>query len=102
MAMKISNTPHNPSIRSGHGGEVKQSKVSAGEGHPSDVAKSLEDRVSLTETASSLSTLIDTLAPIPVVDKARVDELKAALADGSFQVDATRVAEKLIRLEEDL
>jgi negative regulator of flagellin synthesis FlgM len=102
MAMKIHDTPHNPSIRTGHGGDVREQKVDASEGHQPSGRANLGDTVSLTETASSLSTLIETLAQVPVVDRARVDELKAALSDGTFQIDANRIAEKLIRLEKDL
>jgi negative regulator of flagellin synthesis FlgM len=101
MAMKIE-TPHNPSIPTGHGGEVREQKVDASEGRQPSGRSNLGDTVSITEAAASLSTLIETLAQVPVVDKARVDEVKAALAEGTFQIDTGRIAQRLLRLEKVL
>lgn len=36
------------------------------------------------------------IAATPVVDQARVDEIKQAISDGRFQVDANKVADGLI------
>lgn len=36
------------------------------------------------------------MANVPVVDSARVDEIKQAIADGRFKVNADRVADSLI------
>lgn len=102
MAMKIHNTPQNSPIRTAHGGDVREKKVSGGESREPSERANVGDTVSLTETASSLSTLIEALAQVPVVDSARVEALKAALADGTFQVDAERIAGKLLRMEKDL
>ena len=36
------------------------------------------------------------IAATPVVDEARVNEIKQAISDGRFQVDANKVADGLI------
>ena len=63
---------------------------------------STSDTVSLTNAAAQISNLENTLAELPVVDTQRVDAIKQALADGSYQIDAERVADKLLSLENSL
>lgn len=66
-------------------------------GRPSTV-----DTVSLTNTAAQLRSLENSLAELPVVDTQRVESIKQAIADGSYQINAQRVADKLINLEQGL
>ena len=61
-----------------------------------------EDTLNLTDQARQLQDLERTLASLPVVDEARVAELKEAVASGRYEVDADRVAEKLRLLERRL
>jgi negative regulator of flagellin synthesis FlgM len=58
--------------------------------------------VSLTDTASRLRGLENTLARLPVIDSQRVEEVARSLADGSFTFDADRVAGKLLQFESEL
>jgi len=60
------------------------------------------DKVSLTETATQLQSLQQTLADAPVVNNERVEALRAAVADGSYQVDAAELAQNMINFESQL
>ena len=60
------------------------------------------DQLSLTDTARQLQALQDQVKDMPTVDSQRVDAIKAAIADGSYQVDANRIAEKMISMERSL
>ena len=58
--------------------------------------------VQLSSLATHLNQAEQALANTPVVDAARVAELTQAIRDGSFTVDASKVADKLIKTAADL
>lgn len=64
-----------------------------GQGAPS--ASTLD----LTGQARQLKALEKELASTPEFDAGRVNQLRQALGDGSYQVDAQRIADKLLSLE---
>jgi negative regulator of flagellin synthesis FlgM len=53
----------------------------------------------LSSEAQQLQKISDSLRDQPVVNSARVAELKQAVADGSYKVDSNRVASKLLNFE---
>lgn len=53
-------------------------------------------KVDISGLSSRLRELEATIANVPVVDSARVDEIKQAISDGRFKVNADRVADSLI------
>ena len=57
------------------------------------------DTVQLTSGAKLLERLEKSLAGLPDVDSARVAEVKAAIENGSYQIDADAIADAMIRFE---
>lgn len=57
------------------------------------------DKVSLSDTLSQLE---QALAEVPVVDTAKVESIKQAIEDGSYQIDSQELARKMIDFEGDL
>ena len=60
------------------------------------------DTVSFTDSAALLANVEKTLQDTPVVDTQRVEDIRQAIANGSFEIDTARVAEKLIGFESRL
>lgn len=60
------------------------------------------DQLSLTSSAQLLKELSDVVAATPEVDMSRVEAIKQAIADGSYNVDAGRIADQLLKLEDQL
>ena len=60
---------------------------------------STTDTVTLTDTAAQLHKLEAAISNLPIVDAARVEDVKQALSNGKFQIQPQRVAEKLLSFE---
>ena len=60
------------------------------------------DTVSLTDAAAQLPALKQTVADSSGVDAGRVESLRAAIADGSYSVDAAELANNMINFEQEL
>lgn len=54
------------------------------------------DKVELSSLSARMQEVEAALANVPVVDAGRVAEIKQAIAEGRFQVDASKVADGLI------
>lgn len=59
-------------------------------------------RVSLGSTATQLQSMESSMANTPVVDAAKVAEIKQAISDGRFKVDSGLVADRLIATVREL
>jgi negative regulator of flagellin synthesis FlgM len=60
------------------------------------------DTVTLTDSARSLQKIEEALAKAPVVDAAKVAAVKQAINSGTYQLDAGRIADKLLQFERGL
>ena len=54
------------------------------------------ERVELSSLYARLQQMEETIANTPVVDSAKVDEIKLAMSEGRFKVDSEKVADGLI------
>ena len=60
------------------------------------------DTVKLTNEAIQLQSIQKTLEQTPVVNSEKVEALRVAIADGSYTVDATELAQNIIDFETQL
>jgi negative regulator of flagellin synthesis FlgM len=60
------------------------------------------DHVTLTDSARSLQKIEERVAKTPVVNAEKVAAVKQAISSGNYQVDAGRVADKILKFERGL
>ena len=70
--------------------------------NPSGSANDGSDVLSLTNTAETLSALKKEVGDAPPVDRQKVEAIKQALAAGEYQMDADRIAQKFLEIEQAL
>lgn len=65
-------------------------------------SRAVSDDVKFSATVQQLSSLRDELASLKDIDMAKVDEIRQAISDGSYEIDANKIAESLLSLESEL
>jgi negative regulator of flagellin synthesis FlgM len=76
---------------------------SQGEGSAATASASQTgDHVTLTDSARSLQKIEQAVAQAPVVNTAKVAAVKQAVNSGTYQIDAGRVADKILQFESGL
>jgi len=65
-----------------------------------DAATSATDNVSLSSASQSLAKIEAKIDTIPDVDSAKVAEVKAAIASGSYRIDSDAIAGKIQEQEQ--
>ncbi len=60
------------------------------------------DTVTFTNTVAEMLKLEESLANIPDVDSARVAAIQASIAEGSYEIDAEKIVDNLLKIEKDL
>ena len=67
-----------------------------------NVGKTAQDSVSLTDMSQRIKAMEEQLARLPIIDTQKVEQVKIAINNGSYQFNSDRIAEKLIKFERDL
>ncbi len=62
----------------------------------------VSDAVEFSAAAQQLSSLKDELAALDAVDMRKVNEIRDAISNGSYTIDAQKIAESLLALEREL
>lgn len=94
-------------IRSGHSltttnrSSVKseQTKTNSPESSGASTAK---DAVSLSDQGKAIGQMSSQLASTPAFDGSKVQAIKEAISNGSYVVDADKLADNMIRFEDEL
>jgi negative regulator of flagellin synthesis FlgM len=96
--MKIENMlkPVGPAAVNDSGGKGKAN------GHGAKSVEGASEKVNLSPMSNQVKQAEASLKDVPVVDKARVEEIKQAIAEGKFKVNAEVVADRLIDTVKEL
>lgn len=90
-----SQTEYNPTRNVGERKESAETSPSVTTTGPNTES----DKVSLSDTLSQVE---KSLADVPTVNQAKVDSIKAAIDNGTYQVDSQQLARKMIDFEGNL
>jgi negative regulator of flagellin synthesis FlgM len=103
MSNKISGLSSDPAaIAAGRPATPVRDAVSGGASASNAAANATGGDVHITDSASALATLEQTLRSLPAVDEARVSQFSTAIAQGTYTVQPQQVADQLLQLEHSL
>ena len=94
--MKIDNTPKALGGLSSTDSRVRSAPASA------SAAPVAGEKVQLSSLSATLKRADAAIESAPVVNRARVDEIRQAISEGRFKVDAHRIADGLIESVRDM
>lgn len=83
----------------GKGADQQRSSQVAEKGDNSTPNQAVSDTVKLSDAAQALQEAGKRLDSAPDVDAERIASIKAAIADGSYQVDSGRIADKMLQFD---
>ena len=96
----ITNINSNRSHLSSNQASSVKSRNEANQSSDNDTSSSSEDRVTLTNTASRLQDIEQQLSSASSIDNARVAEVQSAISSGDYNVNADRIADKMLAFED--
>ncbi len=99
MAIEFNGIPPSKPPKTGGEAQVKTGREDTKAQQGESERPAASDKISLTDAVSRLKELEQRFADLPIADSKRVAALQKAIADGSYKVDAERVAQELLALE---
>ena len=106
MPNKISGLSGSPTASVGPGGPTAKTRdaVAGGSSSASTPASSspASGDLHITDSATQLASLEQTVRSLPAVDAARVAQLRTAIEQGSYTVQPQHIADQLMQLEQEL
>ncbi len=103
MPIEINNQTNSPRLNTRESSSSQRTPAeSAGKAQTAEATSINSDSVRLTGTAAMIQEIQSRIANLPVVDSGRVEAIKEALNNGTYQINPDSVAEKLMNFEAEL
>lgn len=99
MTIKITDYQNRP-VQAG--AEKPVARVGDAASAPTTPAATAGNPVSITDQARRLASLEQAVHSLPVVNEARVAQIRQAIEEGRYQIQPERIADKLLRTEQEL
>ncbi len=99
MPIDINGLSNAQAPRSGDSSQIKGAASESASAQQSTGKSSVSDTVSLSETAIRLGQIGVAVENQPVVDTKRVEQVKQAIMDGTYSVDPTHIAERMMEFD---
>ena len=61
-----------------------------------------QDSVNLTDSAMRFKALEEKINRLPIIDTQKVEQIKNSIIDGTFEFNSERIAEKMLKFEQEL
>ncbi len=87
--------------KSANSRDVLAKQVPADQPQTAQKPESAKDVVEISSQAKVMKNLEAKLSQLPDIDQKRVDAIKSAIADGSYEVDAQRIADRMLQADDD-
>jgi flagellar biosynthesis anti-sigma factor FlgM len=87
---------------SGRGSPIEQIRASTAVSSATSAPQPSVDSVNITDSARRLFALAQAVNEAPEVDSQRVAALQQAIDGGQYTINPTRVADRLLQMEQDL
>jgi negative regulator of flagellin synthesis FlgM len=100
VTIKIDNYQNRP-VQAGTEKSVNRAGSEASQA-PAESAVASGSPVQITDQARKLASLEQAVQALPVINEARVAQIRDAIDEGRYQVNAERVADSLLRAEQEL
>ncbi len=98
----ITSTRSRSTARTERGSDGDKAQAARRPAEPSSAASSAASQIRLTDTATNLKQIEARVKDLPDVDRARVDALRQRIESGAYEINAGRLADRLLAFERDL
>ncbi len=102
MPIEINGQPQTQSTSIAAGQQVKVGRGDPTAAQEETGGSTASDTVSFSDEGATVAEAQQAVAELPVVDNQRVEDIRQAIANGTFEIDEQSVAQSLIDLESDL
>lgn len=93
---------NNPRTTADKSSGSQNSQAPTGEQSKAQGAAARGDNVSLSNQAKNLKQLEQKLGEAPEMDDDRIAEIRSALEDGTYKVDAEKLAQKMLEMDKSI